>query len=169
MKRNAGILRRRWLLPVLAFGAVLIGGTVALAAHVPQVDPATVPTGFLAAHNSIGDIPVSSIARAVKPDGADVFVQHVRLGANAPTGWHTHPGPAIVTVVSGALTYEDAFANECRRATYAAGEGFVDRGFGHVHRALAGPSGADFYVVYFLPPGTPTHVIPTSPSPECSP
>jgi len=173
MKR-AGFLHSRWL-PLLAFGAVLVGGTAALAAHVPQVDPATVPPGpalgsaFLATHNSIADIPVSALARAVTPDGADVFLQHVRLGANAATGWHTHPGPALVTVVNGALTYEDAFANECRRATYEAGEGFVDRGFGHVHRAVAGPAGADFYVVYLLPPGSATHVIPTNPSPECIP
>lgn len=173
MKR-AGFARSR-LLWILVAGAVVVGGSTALAGHVSQVDPATVPPGpalgsaFLAAHNSIGDIPVSALARAVKPDGAEVFLQHVRLGPNAPTGWHTHPGPAIVTVVGGALTYEDAFANECRQATYSAGQGFVDRGFGHVHRAIAGSAGADFYVVYLLPPGSATHVIPTSPSAECVP
>jgi quercetin dioxygenase-like cupin family protein len=139
----------------LAAVAALTGGAVALAAHVTQVDPATVPTGFLAAHNSISDVPVEPFKRAVKRNGADFFVQHVRLGANAPTGWHTHPGPAFVTVVKGALTYEDA----CRRATYGAGQGFVDRGFGHVHRAIAGADGVDFYVVYVLPPGSESHVI----------
>jgi len=141
---------------------------VAVASHVTPVDPATVPTGFLVAHNSIGDIPVSALVRAVTPDGADVFIQHVRLGANGATGWHTHPGPAIVTVVQGAVTYEDAAANSCHDATYAAGQGFVDRGFGHVHRAIAGADGVDFYVVYILPPGSPTHVIPTSPPEACT-
>jgi hypothetical protein len=67
------------------------------------------------------------------------------------------------------LTYEDAKANRCRRTTYIGGEGFVDRGFGHVHRAIAGPDGADFYVVYLLPPGTATHVIPADAPTECSP
>jgi hypothetical protein len=95
-------------------------------------------------------------------------VQHVRLGPNAPTGWHTHPGPALVTVVKGDLTYEDAKASTCNRVMYAAGEGFVDRGFGHVHRAIAGAAGVDFYVVYLLPPGTATHVIPASAPAECS-
>lgn len=147
----------------LAAVAALTGGAVALAAHVTQVDPATVPTGFLAAHNSITDVPVGPFKRAVKRNGADFFVQHVRLGPNAPTGWHTHPGPALVTVVKGALTYEDA----CRRVTYAPGQGFVDRGFGHVHRAIAGPDGVDFYVVYVLPPGSETHVIPADPPSEC--
>lgn len=147
----------------LAAVAALTGGAVALAAHVTQVDPATVPTGFLAAHNSITDVPVEPFRRAVKRNGGDFFVQHVRLGANAPTGWHTHPGPAFVTVVKGALTYEDA----CRRATYGPGQGFVDRGFGHVHRAIAGPEGVDFYVTYVLPPGSATHVTPTDPPSRC--
>jgi hypothetical protein len=167
MTRNAG-MRRAWL-PMLAIGVVLIGGTVAIAAHVPQVDPAAVPPGpalgsaFLATHNSVDQLRVSPFARAIKARRADVLVQHVRLGANAATGWHTHPGPAIVTVVGGALTYEDA----CRQATYGMGQGFLDRGFGHVHRAIAGPSGADFYVTYLLPSGSATHVTPTSPPPVC--
>ena len=148
--------------------ASLAGSGVAGAGHVTQIDPATVPTGFLAAHNSIGEVPVSAIARAVNPDGTDVLIQHVRLGANVPTGWHTHPGPAFVTVVKGSLTYEDAEANRCRRIVYGSGAGFVDRGFGHVHRAVAGPDGVDFYVVYFLPPGSETHVIGATAATECS-
>ena len=155
---------------IRAFAAitVLVGAGAAAASHVTQVDPATVPTGFLAAHNSIGDVPLSALARAVEPDGTDVFLQHVRLGANAPTGWHTHPGPALVTVVRGSLTYQDSKANACRQATYGAGSGFVDRGFGHVHRAIAGPDGVDFYVVYLLPPASETHVIPASAPEACS-
>jgi quercetin dioxygenase-like cupin family protein len=148
--------------------ASLVGGGVAVASHVTQLDPATVPTGFLAAHNSISDVPLSAVARAANPDGTDVFIQHVRLPANAPTGWHTHPGPAFVTVVKGSLTYEDAMANSCRRITYNSGQGFVDRGFGHVHRAIAGPDGTDFYVVYFLPPGSETHIIGATAPSECS-
>jgi quercetin dioxygenase-like cupin family protein len=158
-------VRLKLILTLAALGA-LAGAGAAIANHVPQVDPATVPTGMLAEHNSIADVPVSPFARAVNPDGADVFVQHVRLPANAASGWHTHPGPALVTVVSGSLTYEDALANECRDRTYGPGTGFVDRGFGHVHRAIAGSDGADFYITYVLPPGSATHVIPVTSAPE---
>jgi hypothetical protein len=63
--------KRSW---ALAATIVLLGASAALASHVTQVDPATVPTGFLAAHNSIEDVPVSALARAVTPDGADVTV-----------------------------------------------------------------------------------------------
>jgi len=156
------------VLRVSAAIAVLATAGAAVASHVTQVDPAAVPTGFLAAHNSIDKLPVRALARAVTPDGADVFVQHVRLDANAATGWHTHPGPAVVTVVRGSLTYEDAAASACRQALYIAGEGFVDRGFGHVHRAIAGPDGVDFYVTYILPPGSATHVITANAPSECA-
>lgn len=78
------------------------------------------------------------------------------------------PQRALVTVVTGSLTYEAGEQNRCVRVTYGAGEGFVDRGFGHVHRAIAGAEGVDFYVVYLLPPGTPLHVTPASAPEECS-
>jgi quercetin dioxygenase-like cupin family protein len=152
----------------LAGVVVLAASGAALASHVTTVDPATVPTGFLAAHVAIGDVPVSALARAVTPDGTDLFIQHVRLGANVATGWHTHPGPALVAVAKGSVTYQDAEANACENVTYVAGEGFVDRGFGHVHRAIAGADGVDFYVVYLLPPGSETHVIPASAPAECT-
>jgi quercetin dioxygenase-like cupin family protein len=158
---------RKWI-PTFAAIAMLAVAGGALANHVTQVDPAAVPTGFLAAHNSIRDVPVSALARAVTPGGTDAFIQHVHLDPKVPTGWHTHPGPAIVAVVKGSVTYEDAEANKCNDVTYLAGEGFVDRGFGHVHRAIAGADGVDFYVVYLLPPGSATHVIPATAPPECS-
>jgi hypothetical protein len=148
--------------------ATVCGAGVAFAAHVSQVDPATVPTGFLAAHNKVANIQVSSLARAVEHGEADVFIQHARLSANEATGWHTHPGGVFVEVVGGSLTYEDAAHGSCRQATYHAGEGFFDPGLGHVHRAIAGPSGADFYPVYVLPPGSQTHLTPASAPKECT-
>jgi quercetin dioxygenase-like cupin family protein len=152
----------------VAIVAAFAGGGIAFAGHVTQIDPATVPTGFLAAHSEIGDVPVSALARAAASGGADVFVQHVRLGSGSATGWHTHPGPALVSVVRGSLEYEFAASNRCQAVTYVAGQGFVDRGFGHVHRAIAGADGVDFYVTYVLPPGSETHVIPVSAPVECS-
>jgi quercetin dioxygenase-like cupin family protein len=157
----------RLLVVVLAAGA-MGGAGVALAGHVTQVDPATVPTGFLAAHNRIDAVGVSNLARAVKPDGAELFIQHARLGAGQATGWHTHPGPVLVAVVAGSLTYEDAHANTCRRTTYTAGEGFTDPGFGHVHRAIAGASGAEFYPVYILPKGSDNHLIEATAPEACA-
>jgi len=151
-------------------GVLSVGGAgAALASHVTQVDPATVPTGFLAAHSKVEGIRISSLARAVKHGRADVFIQHARLGANEATGWHTHPGPVLVEVVRGSVIFEEAAHGECRQTTYDAGEGFFDPGFGHVHRAIAGSAGADFYPVFVLPPGSESHLIPAPAPEECTP
>ena len=160
-------MRRTRILAIVGV-ATVCGAGAAFAAHVTEVDPAAVPTGFLAAHNQVENIRISSLARAVERGEADVFVQHARLGANEATGWHTHPGGVFVEVVGGSLTYEDAARGKCRRVTYEAGEGFFDPGFGHVHRAIAGPSGADFYPVYVLPPGSAAHIIPGTAPEECT-
>src|ERR671934_1264133 len=157
-------MRKRSLIG-LATLTVFVSAGVAVASHVTQVDPATVPTGFLAAHNAISDVPVSSLARAAASGGADVFVQHVRLGSGVATSWHTHPGPALVEVVKGSLTYEDEQAGECRRLPYGEGTGFVDRGFGHVHRAVAGAAGGGFYLGYILPPPPEKHPPPAGAPP----
>jgi quercetin dioxygenase-like cupin family protein len=142
----------------VATGACGGAAGVALAGH-PRVDPATVPTGFLTAHHAINNIPVSAIHRAVRGRKTDVFIQHARLNANQPTPYHTHPGPAFVNVVSGSLSYQSSRGGRCRTKIYPAGTGFVDPGYGHVHRAIAGPQGADFYVVYLLPRRTGAHLI----------
>jgi hypothetical protein len=161
-------MRRMRLFAIVGVATVCSAG-VALATHVPQVDPATVPTGFLAAHNKVEGIRISSIEQAVEDGKADVFIQHVRFVANQDTGWHTHPGPVFVEVVKGSLTYEDAHHGKCRRLPYEAGEGFFDQGGGHVHRAVAGAAGADFYPVYVLPPGSASHLIPAEAPEECMP
>lgn len=47
--------------------------------------------------------------------------------------WHSHRGPVVVSIVSGALTYVDA--ETCDERTYSEGEAFTDPGQGHVHSA----------------------------------
>ena len=93
----------------------------------------------------------------------------MRLGANEATGWHTHPGPVLVEFVRGSVIFEEAAHGECTQTTYDAGEGFFDPGFGHVHRAIAGSAGADFYPVFVLPPGSESHLIPAPAPEECTP
>jgi hypothetical protein len=61
----------------LAGGAVMVDTGAGIAAHATEIDPTTVPTGFFVVHNYVAEVPVSAIARAVQPNGADVFVQHL--------------------------------------------------------------------------------------------
>jgi quercetin dioxygenase-like cupin family protein len=151
----------------IAGATAVCGAGAALATHEPQVDPATVPIGFLTTHNKVDGIRLSSLARAVKQGRADVFVQHIRLAPGGATPWHTHPGAVFVQVVNGSLYYEAEAHGECERLPYRAGEGFFDRGFGHVHRAVAGDEGADFYAVFVLRPGSANQLIPATAPEEC--
>lgn len=164
---------RRMLLIAITLTVAVTG--VAVAGHVPQEDPNNVPpTGtaagstFLVAHNSISFVPKKALRRMANLDGVQTFVQHVRLDANAATPWHSHPGPVFVSVVEGSLTYERGHGGECMQTTFEAGTGFVDKGFGHVHRAVAGASGLDFYATYVLRPGAENHVIAKDPPPACA-
>jgi hypothetical protein len=160
-------MRIRWM-TVSALAAIALGGGVAGASHVPQVDPATVPVGFLVTHNDVANFEISPIARAVKYHHADVFVQHLRLAPRSALAWHTHPGPAIVTVVRGSLGYQQEVRGECVTTWYTAGTGFMDPGFGHVHRAVSRDDGFDAYTTYVIPSGAPSQTIPADPPAACS-
>jgi len=140
------------LLIASAVGVVCATGAgIAFATHVPQVDPTTVPPGFLVTHSQVRDIPHQALVRIARRERIQSYIQHIQLGPNAALPWHTHPGPVVVSVVSGTLIFEEAHDGRCRQRTYDAGTGFIDRGFGHVHRAIGGPEGADFYATFLLP------------------
>jgi hypothetical protein len=87
---------------------------------------------------------------------SDVIVQQVTIAPGGSTGWHSHPGPAIVIVKSGSLTLYDGDDRRCKGTKYAAdpatptvGKVFIDEGRGHVHigRNL-GKTNAELYVTY---------------------
>jgi len=56
----------------------------------------------------------------------------VQPGAQFP--WHTHPGPVIVNIAQGELTY--VMAHDCVDRPYPTGTAFVDPGRGMVHTAV---------------------------------
>ena len=143
------------------------GAGTALATHAPAIDPKTVPEGYLVSHSRIAKFAPADLARAARLRRLDVFVTHGDLAAGEATPWHTHPGPAVLSVVGGSLTVQESHHGTCRTRTYPAGTGFVDRGFGHVHRAIAGAEGAHTYVVYLQPRRTETPTTPTSAPPGC--
>lgn len=161
-------MRRKWILAGVAALVLAVSVGVAVASHVAQVDPATVPVGFLATHNDVSNFDIAPLARAVKNHRADVFVWHLRLAPNSALGWHTHPGPAIVTVVRGSLGYQTEEHGECVTRWYGAGTGFMDPGFGSVHRAVSRDDGFDAYTTFVLPTGSPSQTIATDPPAACA-
>ena len=67
-------------------------------------------------------------------DPSDMVMARITIQPGGALPWHTHPGPALVTVAVGELTVVDGEGCEARR--YAAGKAFMDPGQGHVHTAF---------------------------------
>jgi quercetin dioxygenase-like cupin family protein len=67
--------------------------------------------------------------RIATKGNTDVYVVRVTFPPGSSTGWHKHPGPSLITVVSGTLT---AYDSDCMPHVYPAGSCFVDDG-DHVH------------------------------------
>lgn len=71
-------------------------------------------------------------ARLATKGVTDVHVLENRIAAGGTFGWHSHPGPSIVVVKSGALTVYRGDDPTCTGQLVPAGSGFVDDG-GDVH------------------------------------
>ena len=93
------------------------------------------------------------IKTKVKGD-SDVYIVQNTFPVGAHSGWHTHPGPSLVTVTAGTITAYEADAPNCTPTVYHAGESFTDVGCGDVHLLRnEGPVCAVTIAVQIIPAG----------------
>lgn len=78
-------------------------------------------------------------------DASTVVVAKVTWRPGGTSGWHTHPGPVIVTIVEGEL--ELINERDCIARSYTASEAFIDPGQGNIHIAN-NPSETECAVAY---------------------
>lgn len=92
---------------------------------------------------------------SVRTKGAsDIHVVSNVFEPGGQTGWHTHPGPSLITVKSGTITVYDGHDPTCTPTVYPAGSGFLDPGDGHVHVLRnEGTTAAETIAVQILPQG----------------
>lgn len=86
----------------------------------------------------------------------DTVIQQIIIEPGGSTGWHSHPGPAVVLITGGELTLYSSEDPTGTPRTYSAGEAFVDPGQGHAHlgRNLSLDEDVELWVTYFdVPPG----------------
>jgi hypothetical protein len=143
---------KKLLNPVLILSAALVAGTA----------PATPPSGFTGTTLSLGHYEAFSVRlvqllpdngkRGADDEGvwssfhegvwssfqrtrgdSDLYVQSNVWAPGGTTGWHTHSGHSLITVLSGAITAYDGDDPDCTPQVYTAGMGFVDSGGTHVH------------------------------------
>jgi quercetin dioxygenase-like cupin family protein len=92
-------------------------------------------------------------ARIDTKGATDVHIIENRIVPGGNFGWHSHPGPSIVVVKSGALTLYRGDDPTCTPQVVPAGSGFVDDG-GDVHIVRnEGSVDAVVYVTSLVPHG----------------
>jgi quercetin dioxygenase-like cupin family protein len=93
-------------------------------------------------------------------DAKDTVMQQITIAPGGTTGWHSHPGPVVVLITSGAMSFYDSEDPSCTAKTYTVGTAFIDSGQGHVH--IARNEGSDnlvLWATYFdVPPGQPFRI-----------
>ena len=103
-------------------------------------------------------------------DASNIITVRVTFQPGAVFGWHTHPGPVLVTVVEGEFIY--TLASDCLDRWYPAGTALIDAGFGNIHSAY-NPSLVDETVVVAtflgIPAGEPPTVFVEGPDPDDCP
>lgn len=85
----------------------------------------------------------------------ETVIQQVVIAPGGHTGWHSHPGPVVVLIKSGQMSFYDGEDPTCTVRIYSAGEAFIDSGQGHVHIARnEGTENLELWATYFdVPPG----------------
>ena len=96
----------------------------------------------------------------------DVALVKAAIIPAGETGWHQHPGPSIVIVQAGSLTMRSPHRRHCMEQQFVAGEMF-EHPAGE-HNFIAGPTGVEFYVSYFVPAGSTPLLTPTTQPAQCS-
>jgi quercetin dioxygenase-like cupin family protein len=113
---------RRALLSVglagVVMAVVVMGVTVAPSWATPPVGLTNV---LLArgTNTSHGTIPLKF--------GTDVVMVRITVDPGGSSGWHSHPGGAIIIVEQGTLTVYSPVGHRCRTTTYSAGQAFIER------------------------------------------
>ena len=90
------------------------------------------------------------------PNARENVVQQIIIAPGGHTGWHSHPGPVVVLIKSGAMSLYDGDDPTCTGEQFTAGHAFIDSGQGHVHiaRNENATQSLELWAVYFdVPPG----------------
>jgi quercetin dioxygenase-like cupin family protein len=164
--------KKIWAVPVVALLAGAVYGGTALAT--PQQG---VTTTLLANKVAFGQIDINAHtlpantwqARLETHGSTDAYVVDNVIQPGGTTGWHSHPGPSLIFVISGAVTNYTSDDPICTGQIYPAGSGFVDPGGADVHMLKNnGNVPAETVAVQLLPQGATRRIDADAPE-NCTP
>jgi quercetin dioxygenase-like cupin family protein len=101
-------------------------------------------------------------ARLFTSGPSDVIVQDVVYAPGGHTGWHSHPGILLSSVVAGSIEWYDS---RCRKHVFNAGDSLTESTETHYVRNV-GPVNAHFMVTYLIAHGQPRRI--DEPAPPCA-
>jgi quercetin dioxygenase-like cupin family protein len=87
---------------------------------------------------------------------SDLYITQNTIQPGGQSGWHTHPGPSLVTVTEGTIT---VYHPGCTVETYSVGQTFSDLGCGDIHNVV-NETGAEAktIAVQIVPHGAPRRI-----------
>jgi quercetin dioxygenase-like cupin family protein len=143
--------------------ALTVFGAVAAVAAAAAL--ATPPLFFSATQHARGTVEGHfKIKMHDSSSPGDAAIVQVTQGVGGHSGWHAHPGPAIVIVKSGELTIQQA--KDCSSRTYPAGQVAIEPA-GHVHLARnSGSVPLELWITFLdVPEGADARI--NAPDPGC--
>lgn len=94
---------------------------------------------------------------------SDFYIQNLILAPGGYSGWHTHPGLLVGTVVSGAIDFYDA---NCRKRSFNQGEVFTENTQVHAIKN-PGTLNTTLSIAYLIKHGEPRRI--EAAAPDCAP
>jgi quercetin dioxygenase-like cupin family protein len=91
------------------------------------------------------------------------IVQDVVYAPGGHTGWHSHPGLLLSSVISGSIEWYDS---QCRKHVYNAGDSLTENTQTHYVRNVDPVNNAHFMVTYVFAKGQPRRI--DQPAPTCA-
>ncbi len=131
----------------VAVTALLVGAvTIAVASAPSNVTPTLLARGTYDSFKVMSQ-QGSAMFKAEAKGPIDVVVRRHDYLAGGSTGWHAHPYPVFVTVISGTVTFYEYDDPTCTPTVVSAGQGYVDSGHGHLGRNETGQPATDVSVI----------------------
>src|SRR6266540_2736339 len=118
--RKGGGMKRavRWAVVSVGLAGVITAVTLAPSEATPPSGLTNIPLAR-GSNTSDGTIPLKA--------GTDVALAQITVNPGGSSGWHSHPGGAIVVVREGSLTVYQSVGSKCETTTYTAGQAFIER------------------------------------------
>jgi quercetin dioxygenase-like cupin family protein len=137
---------------VIRLVAITMGAAGLLLAVNAIPGAATPPSPGLFTSQLLGRGTYTSDGTLPIKQGMDIVVVKITVSPGGSSGWHSHPGGAIVVVQQGAVTVNKSLGSRCEITTYTKGQAFVERP-GELDDAVN--KGTTDYILFVTFPGVP--------------